>query len=641
MKIVNRFLFTIVFVFIFTPFTPVAVAVDYSIPIRWCVIGNDANSNGSADPGELGAPAFTDPSLVGEADTDHVLWRRHERPSDRTYIPQAGVTFRSALWNIAEDATLSFPIIPDPDTSDPDHEYGDLLAFPRDERDLARDACIQAWLDDHGVEDIGVMGIVARRLVDADGTAGTNGVGRTGNRLLWVQDNAFVFPDPTPVGDLRDPFDGTTGHEIGHALPASLLHTVSDVNIMRSSPADVGSDGVRDNFDLSSSITDSDGDVVDQIDLISDTAPTIPGCKIAGTNTDCSTRSSARVDVGRDADVPFLDLRLITLADRGGVTTAAIHEIAGPFTEELANFDSVEFFTLFDLDDDITTGGVASELGVPTSFSGTDLVARVTVDLPVVEFLKDGGLAIKAHPSLWRFDNKSKRFIELDQPRGLFARINPLIDIIDPVFGKGKPISELVGHSVEVAFPNSLRGIMNHQPRLQIVVRGVKGGVEVIDKLDDETPELGTRFKHVFPQFPICKATPDPVPAGGNMRVRASGLLPNSAVTVILGDTVIGSQQSSVAGKIDGNFTVPTSAATGKRLLTVGVNKTAFTADCIVTVFPKDPKGSSGGSGNSDPDNGVCEKCFGTIHNYLAIVILGILVIIALLIWLLMRHRSH
>ena len=121
------------------------------------------------------------------------------------------------------------------------------------------------------------------------------------------------------------------------------------------------------------------------------------------------------------------------------------------------------------------------------------------------------------------------------------------------------------------------------------------------------------------------------------MRVRASGLLPNSAVTVILGDKVIGNQQSSAAGKIDANFAVPTSAVTGKRLVTVGVDNTAFTADCIVTVFP--PKDPNGTSGNSAPDGGVFEKCCKNIQNYLFVVIFGIFIIIVLLIWLLRRHR--
>ena len=59
-----------------------------SIPIRWCIVE--------------GAPAATNPEAVGEPDTDSVAWRRHERTSESTFIPQAEVTLRSSLWNIAE-----------------------------------------------------------------------------------------------------------------------------------------------------------------------------------------------------------------------------------------------------------------------------------------------------------------------------------------------------------------------------------------------------------------------------------------------------------------------------------------------------------------------------------------------------------
>src|SRR5918996_3940644 len=77
-----------------------ASAQTYSVPIRWCVIANDTNGNGRVDPGEQGAPAFTNPGIVGEVDTDNVLWRRHERPSDRVFIPEAQITFRSGIYNI-------------------------------------------------------------------------------------------------------------------------------------------------------------------------------------------------------------------------------------------------------------------------------------------------------------------------------------------------------------------------------------------------------------------------------------------------------------------------------------------------------------------------------------------------------------
>ena len=66
-----------------------------SIPVRWC--------------GVQGAPSMANPNLVGESSTKDVLWRRHERTSDNTYIRQADVTFRSAATRALPD----FPIIPD------------------------------------------------------------------------------------------------------------------------------------------------------------------------------------------------------------------------------------------------------------------------------------------------------------------------------------------------------------------------------------------------------------------------------------------------------------------------------------------------------------------------------------------------
>src|SRR6266404_6196907 len=89
------------------------------VPCRWCVIGKDLNGNGKFDPGEDGAPAFTNPGGVTdthgnpEPDTDNVLWRRHERASDNIWIPGAGISFRSAVTAAIRDDG-HFPIIADP-----------------------------------------------------------------------------------------------------------------------------------------------------------------------------------------------------------------------------------------------------------------------------------------------------------------------------------------------------------------------------------------------------------------------------------------------------------------------------------------------------------------------------------------------
>src|SRR4051812_32206458 len=71
------------------------------VPISWCPV--------------RGSPAEASPNLGGDTETDAILWRRHERPTDNIYINTAGITFRSAINNAW--ATLDFPRLNDPDTS--------------------------------------------------------------------------------------------------------------------------------------------------------------------------------------------------------------------------------------------------------------------------------------------------------------------------------------------------------------------------------------------------------------------------------------------------------------------------------------------------------------------------------------------
>ncbi len=76
-----------------------------SVPVRWC--------------GIEGAPSMQNPGIVPngwggfEATTDDVLWRRHERASDRIYIPDVDLTFRSGATAAIASGPTSFPIIRD------------------------------------------------------------------------------------------------------------------------------------------------------------------------------------------------------------------------------------------------------------------------------------------------------------------------------------------------------------------------------------------------------------------------------------------------------------------------------------------------------------------------------------------------
>ena len=45
------------------------------VPMSWCIVN--------------GSPAQTTPNVLGDTDTDAVIWRRHERPTDNIYLPHA------------------------------------------------------------------------------------------------------------------------------------------------------------------------------------------------------------------------------------------------------------------------------------------------------------------------------------------------------------------------------------------------------------------------------------------------------------------------------------------------------------------------------------------------------------------------
>ena len=70
------------------------------LPLRWCALQGSLAEEDPSSQAEPGQPTDT---------TSLALWRRHERPSDRIYIPQDRVTLRSAL-----DRTMrsdNFPVV--------------------------------------------------------------------------------------------------------------------------------------------------------------------------------------------------------------------------------------------------------------------------------------------------------------------------------------------------------------------------------------------------------------------------------------------------------------------------------------------------------------------------------------------------
>jgi hypothetical protein len=138
-------------------------------PVRWCAVrGSEAEAN---------------PGAVGEKSTNDYLWRRHERPSDRVWIPGANITFRSA-FAAAMAASSSFPVIDDPKPpgSGGAGQQGDVLDPTIDLTEVKQvwAACNTAWdnlAKAKGVALVGIVGVNIRSFVDSQGkTAFTKGL---------------------------------------------------------------------------------------------------------------------------------------------------------------------------------------------------------------------------------------------------------------------------------------------------------------------------------------------------------------------------------------------------------------------------------------------------------------------------------
>ncbi|HEX2092036.1 MAG TPA: hypothetical protein VHG28_06520, partial [Longimicrobiaceae bacterium] len=547
-----------------------APAQVFSVPVRWCVVADDADGDGQPDPGEQGAPAFTNPGNVGEVDADNVLWRRHERPSDAVFIPEAEVTFRSAIYNIVEDPTLRFPIIPDPmpdPTGDPFWLYGDIL-HPEDsefEWNAVYNACVDAWRDDHGVEDIGVVVINANHVYDLTGDS-QPGAAVVGGRSMVLRDNAYLLPssplynmDSFPVADHVDKH---FGHEMGHAL-AGLGHTCGDQNLMRNGRTDTDGDGLVDNIHLSTGIGEGEfpncTGSVDQIQRIRDSAQATPGCKHAGTDTDCTMLSDVRADRIRDAPLPFLDLSTFT-ATNAGASSRLVHQPMGPLDRRrfIGRGHFFDYYSFIDQDQDAGTGGSADALGVPIGFQGAELATRVRVRI--------GPQGFSFAPTVWRFTAGS--FQEV-RDRRIRAFAFPMVAVSEAT-------RRHLTDRITLELPTAVfgPGVVNFRVQAAVVAAS-RDSVQVLDLLDEDRERPGRSFRWRSPTFPVCSVAPGTAPRRGAITVHSTGLLPNRPVHLIFGDRHVANGHAGADGSVSITTAIPAGARDGQHLITVGTDGTA------------------------------------------------------------------
>ena len=583
----------------------IASAQVLSVPVRWCVVADDANGNGRFDPGEQGAPAFTNPGNVGETDTDNVLWRRHERPSDNIFIPEAQITFRSSIYNIVEDPDLRFPIIPDPfpnPTGDAFWQYGDIqkdhgtLSF---EFNAVYNACVDAWREEHGVEDIGLVVINANHYRDFTGDSDPGAAAIEGRRIV-VRDNAYLLPGSPLYGTFESPVDPqlngdhvdkVLAHEIGHAL-AGLRHTCSNQNLMSQRRFDPSGDGLVDNIHLSTSIDQvidpgpngrecgpsndttvnpDDDDMIEpavnQIQRLRDAAQAIPGCKIAGTNTDCTRFSDIRADKIMDAAPSFADISTFT-ATNEGLSVKLIHEPMGPLNHNgFKKGDYYDYYAFLDQDQNAATGGTAKDLSVDIPFKGAELATRVRVRLVENRFL--------FIPTVWRFTGGS--FVEVEDQQ-IKAYAFALMAATET--GGSTHLSD----QITLEMPIRDFGVSVKNFKIQAAVVSYSDEKHTVLDLLDEGEQPGRDFRWRSPTFPVCSVTPAFAPRGSKITVVSKGLLPDWPVHLIFGDRHIANGHAAQDGSVTISTAIPADARDGQHLITVGTDTTALTADCVTTV---------------------------------------------------------
>ncbi len=597
---VRFFLFLIVLICINAVAPQEYLSQVFSVPVRWCVVADDANGNGRVDPGEQGAPAFTNPGNVGEVDVDNVLWRRHERPSDNIFIPEAQITFRSGIYNIVEDPILRFPIIPDPDpnpTGDAFWQYGDILD-PNDsgfEYNAAYNACVDAWRDQHGVEDIGIVIINANHMRDLTGDSNP-GVATFPGRRMVLRDNAYLLPGSPLFGTYETPTDVTPGdhvdkhvaHEIGHGL-AGLRHTCSNQNLMTQRRYDPSGDDLVDNIHLSTSINqvtnpgpngrecavptdptinpdpDDTTASVNQIQALRDAAQAAPGCKIAGTDTDCTHRSDIRADRIKDAVLAFTDLSTFTATDEMEFVKL-IHEPMGALSQKhFGRKNYFDYYSFIDQDQNDGTGGNAEDLGVKVRFKGAELATRVRITRSGKRFI--------ATPTVWRFTGSWK----IVKDRRIRASIFKLI-------AQSETRTSHLTDQIIIRMPESVFGASVSNFRLQAAIISYNPKKTVLDLLDEDERLPGRDYRWRSPTFPVCSVTPAFAPRGGQITVNVKGLLANKPVHLIFGDRHIANGNAAFDGSVKVATAVPADARDGLHLITVGTDNTALTADCVTTV---------------------------------------------------------
>lgn len=563
------------------------------VPMAWC--------------GMQGSPAVASPNITPEGasapdtSTDAILWRRHERPTDNIFIPNADITLRSAIFN--SWGSFNFPTINDTNTSvgqlgDVRGEANTVLGTGS-EFAQAIINCDNAYAA-IGQAGIGITAINVNLFHNAagnyPGVLGWGGCSKNSltnvcvnaganpyNGIVVVTDNKYLYPtvaDRTlppspadPAGNAQfgnsDPLDQLVGHEAAHALGLNHNNSSSN-NLMFPSTQDNNGDGRTDNITLNAA----------EIATLRASALNVPGVEIDPPNVInpgnilgmrlpnqeklrptldahlAITSMAAHFDKQRAELLLSINLRGITPSRTGHVdryimgldsipdqkfTVEAFEKIGLP--KGVLDEGDLDYVFIVDIEARRATGKAFK-------LEGRDI--KDISDKVQFEHYR-----LEMEPYLSAFKGKDLPNLEI-VPVGVFDTIAVRL---------GDKLSEV---KQDVAFAVDSAATFNNRRFHKFTTN------------QEPAPTMVLRD----PSYPHCFLQEPGLP-GGEARVLVDGLLPSQPIHALVGADEVYKGRTDRKGTADFKLPIPKGARSGLHLVTIGIDETALTADCVVQVGDK------------------------------------------------------
>ena len=140
----------------------------------------------------------------------------------------------------------------------------------------------------------------------------------------------------------------------------------------------------------------------------------------------------------------------------------------------------------------------------------------------------------------------------------------------------------------DVPIFNTVRTILNNSGFIQLdkpfsIEAIVDNNGIIVDTLENGLEPERSTLQLKQPFFPQCYAEND-ANKGKNATVTVTGFPSNSDIHLLLGPRFITNDMTDSSGNSTLSFLVPEDTDSGLRLVTIGVDKSALTADCEIMI---------------------------------------------------------